>query len=107
MNPRNFMAPGAAFTMACVLLVYTRSSIHSARDQANPLTEILETTREWRTCTKTWFIMNVEQISQTYIMKQTPFECLRCTDFAMPRLISPLMPLGKSSSLCPSGTKSP
>ncbi|KAH7204405.1 hypothetical protein IWW34DRAFT_724890 [Fusarium oxysporum f. sp. albedinis] len=34
MNPRNFMAPGAAFTMACVLLVYTRSSIHSARDQA-------------------------------------------------------------------------
>ncbi|WJG35313.1 uncharacterized protein FOBCDRAFT_33934 [Fusarium oxysporum Fo47] len=36
-------------------------------------------------------------------MKQTPFECLRCTDFAVPRLISPLMQLGKSSSLCPSG----
>ncbi|KAI1053949.1 hypothetical protein LB507_007296 [Fusarium sp. FIESC RH6] len=34
MNPRKFMAPGAAFTMACVLFVYTRSSIHSAREQA-------------------------------------------------------------------------
>ncbi|SCV28915.1 uncharacterized protein FFB14_02133 [Fusarium fujikuroi] len=50
------MAPGAAFTMACVLLVYTRSSIHSARDQA---VQIVKTTREWRTCTKTWFVMRV------------------------------------------------
>ncbi|KAM6528692.1 hypothetical protein FALCPG4_009656 [Fusarium falciforme] len=33
-NPRKLMAPAAAFTMACVLFVYTRSSIHSAREQA-------------------------------------------------------------------------
>ncbi|KAH6696993.1 hypothetical protein F5X68DRAFT_196464 [Plectosphaerella plurivora] len=33
-NPRTIMAPMAAFTMACLLFTYTRSSIRSAREQA-------------------------------------------------------------------------
>ncbi|KAL8382943.1 hypothetical protein RB595_006623 [Gaeumannomyces hyphopodioides] len=30
-NPRTVMAPMAAFTMACILFTYTRSSIREAR----------------------------------------------------------------------------
>lgn len=33
-NPRMFVAPAAAFTMACLLLAYTRSSIRVAREQS-------------------------------------------------------------------------
>ncbi|KAI1331890.1 hypothetical protein F5Y16DRAFT_359517 [Xylariaceae sp. FL0255] len=33
-TPRTIMAPAAAFTMACVLFAYTRSSINEARRSA-------------------------------------------------------------------------
>lgn len=33
-NPRSLAAPAAAFTMACILFVYTRSSIRAARSNA-------------------------------------------------------------------------
>ncbi|KAI1662637.1 hypothetical protein F4813DRAFT_5060 [Daldinia decipiens] len=33
-TPRTIMAPAAAFTMACVLFAYTRSSIKEARRNA-------------------------------------------------------------------------
>ncbi|KAG6359351.1 hypothetical protein INS49_012872 [Diaporthe citri] len=39
-NPRNLMAPLAAFTMACVLFVWTRSSIQAAKvNRANKARE--------------------------------------------------------------------
>ncbi|KAF9880765.1 hypothetical protein CkaCkLH20_01807 [Colletotrichum karsti] len=34
LTPKTITAPLAAFTMACLLFAYTRSSIRSARDQA-------------------------------------------------------------------------
>ncbi|CRK24455.1 hypothetical protein BN1723_018151 [Verticillium longisporum] len=34
LNPRTVVAPLAAFTMACLLFTYTRSSIRTAREQA-------------------------------------------------------------------------
>ncbi|WQF88370.1 hypothetical protein CDEST_13384 [Colletotrichum destructivum] len=34
LTPKTITAPLAAFTMACILFAYTRSSIRSARDQA-------------------------------------------------------------------------
>ncbi|KZL68496.1 hypothetical protein CI238_00167 [Colletotrichum incanum] len=34
LTPRTITAPLAAFTMACILFAYTRSSIRTARDQA-------------------------------------------------------------------------
>ncbi|KAI8963700.1 hypothetical protein F5Y11DRAFT_318366 [Daldinia sp. FL1419] len=34
LTPRTIMAPAAAFTMACVLFAYTRSSIKEARRNA-------------------------------------------------------------------------
>ncbi|KAI0019368.1 hypothetical protein F4780DRAFT_452382 [Xylariomycetidae sp. FL0641] len=34
LTPRTVMAPAAAFTMACVLFMYTRSSIKTARRNA-------------------------------------------------------------------------
>ncbi|ROT41515.1 hypothetical protein SODALDRAFT_331254 [Sodiomyces alkalinus F11] len=34
LNPKTVVAPLAAFTMACVLFTYTRSSIRAARDEA-------------------------------------------------------------------------
>ncbi|KAH6709998.1 hypothetical protein EV126DRAFT_406239 [Verticillium dahliae] len=35
LNPRTVVAPLAAFTMACLLFTYTRSSIRTAREQAH------------------------------------------------------------------------
>ncbi|KAK2015302.1 hypothetical protein LZ32DRAFT_656636 [Colletotrichum eremochloae] len=34
LTPKTITAPLAAFTMACILFAYTRSSIRTARDQA-------------------------------------------------------------------------
>ncbi|KAI1270342.1 hypothetical protein F5Y18DRAFT_368006 [Xylariaceae sp. FL1019] len=35
LTPRTIMAPAAAFTMACLLFAYTRSSISEARRSAH------------------------------------------------------------------------
>ncbi|KAK1970301.1 hypothetical protein LY78DRAFT_271321 [Colletotrichum sublineola] len=35
LTPKTITAPLAAFTMACILFAYTRSSIRTARDQAS------------------------------------------------------------------------
>ncbi|KAH7193658.1 uncharacterized protein B0J16DRAFT_83618 [Fusarium flagelliforme] len=52
MNPRKFMAPGAAFTMACI-----HPLIHPLRQRTSTF---IKTTSKWRTLVKRWFIVNTD-----------------------------------------------
>ncbi|CRK30890.1 hypothetical protein BN1708_005320 [Verticillium longisporum] len=52
LNPRTVVAPLAAFTMACLLFTYTRSSIRTAREQANLAADMLGVAQGGQALTK-------------------------------------------------------